>query len=898
MSSSSKPFERVFVQAKDAKKKAYAYHAHDYREVLTVLGANEEGLTEAAVEKRREAYGSNAFTEEKKKYLIVTIFSQLRSPLAFVLLLAAGVTLALEEFIDAGVIMFALTIAVVLGVFQEGKASRAFNKLKQSQTQVATVLRRGAKQEIAAEDLVVGDIVILQSGMQIPADMRLIRAKQLSINEAPLTGEWKTVDKQTDAVKVGTPFAEQTSMAWKGTFVAEGYGRGVVVAVGDATAVGKLATEVRDVVEVSTPLQHEMERVSKIMLIIIGTLVGLIFLTGLAQGMSLHDILLISIAIAVAAVPEGLPAAVTIILAVGMEALLKRGGLVRNLLAAETLGSTTYVLTDKTGTLTEAKMQPVAIIAGEGESVLKTDFTGNLLVEKLFQTSLAAVDAYTDKSKRTPVIRGDAVEQSILKQAKELGITEENTPYRNGRIDYLAFTSEQRFAAGLSEMGDEGFVLSVNGAPEFLLAHAGKIFTEKGAVSMSDAHCEQILAEIKKHTEGGKRLVAVGYKDVTYDDIPEHDPLLLNELVFLGVVVLDDPVRVGVKDAIAGVQSAGAEVLLITGDNPQTAFSIATQVGIATADDGVLTGDDLETLSDEEILLALQYVKVFARVLPKQKMRIAMILQQKGEVVAMTGDGINDAPALQRANIGIAIGSGTEVAKEASDLVLVDDTFATIYSAIEEGRRVIANLRKVVGYLLSTSLSEVTLIGAALLVSAPVPILPAQILWANVIEEGLMSVAFAFEKGEKGAMKRKPRDIHEEGLLSKDTIWFIALVVTVLSILTLTLYFYVRTLNLPIETLRSVMFLSVSFDSLFMAFAFRSLTVPVWRIPLTTNLFFIGSFLVSASLLAVVLTVPLFQYLLSYTPLPANLIYLVIAFSAASLMVIELAKWVFFESKD
>lgn len=897
MSGSSKEQVKT-VCPPDNQPKSYAYHAHDHREVMTFLDTKEEGLSDAEVKIRHTKYGSNRFTEEKKAGLFSTVIKQVRSPLAFVLVIAFAITFILEEYIDAGVIALALGIAVLVGVLQEGKASKAFAKLAKSQTHEATVLRSGGKHLINAEELVVGDIVILQSGMQVPADMRLFRAKQLSINEASLTGEWQAVDKHEQPVPVGTPFAEQASMAWMGTYVAEGYGSGVVTAIGDNTAVGRLASDLKEIDEVKTPLQHEMEKVSKVMLMIIIGLVTLIFIIGLVEGHSLHDMLLMSIAISVASVPEGLPAAVTIILAVGMESLLKRGGLVRNMLAAETLGSTTYVLTDKTGTLTEAKMQVTGVIVPSGEYVSDDNFNSSNEIKELFSVSLCAADAYTEEVAGKKVLRGDPVEKAILKQAKELDITETNSRHRNNRVDYLAFTSEQRYAAGLAEIESGQFVLCVNGAPEMLLQYSSTMLTTEGEVSLSLENIESIGKAIEQETKTGKRLVAVGYKPVSYNDIPEFDPDVLEGLVFAGVLVCEDPVRSGVKEAIAGVQGAGAEVVLITGDNPQTALNIAIQAGVATPESGVLTGKELEDMSDEEILLALENVKVFARVLPKQKMRIAMILQQKGEIVAMTGDGINDAPALRRANIGVAIGSGTEVAKESSDLVLVEDSFATIYSAIEEGRRIIANLRKIVGYLLSTSLSEVTLIGTALLVGAPVPILPAQILWANIIEEGLMSVAYAFEKGEPGAMKRKPQDIHDEGILSRDMLWFIAFVVTVLSMLTITLYLYVRSLHLPIETVRSIMFLSVAIDSLFMSFAFRSLGTPIWRIPLSNNWFFVGSFLLSVLLLVLALTVPFMQYVLSYEPLSWNYIGLVTAFSLASLTVIEIAKWLYFERKD
>jgi len=886
------------VHHKDVQEKTYAYHAHDYREVVTVLGSTEDGLTESEVRKRQKESGSNLFTQAKEETLFSRIFEQLTSPIVFVLLLAFALTGALGEYIDAAVIALALLVAVVVGVLQEGKASRAFEKLSKSQVTVATVMREGKKHQINASELVLGDLVVLQAGIQIPADLRLLRSKQLTVNEATLTGEWLAVKKSVEAVAVGTPFAEQSSMTWMGTFVSEGYAMGVVTAVGDQTAVGQLAKSVREVEEVDTPLQNEMKRLSRIMLYIVGTLVSCIFVIGLIQNHTLHEMLLMSIAIAVASIPEGLPAAVTIVLAVGMDALLKKGGLVRNLLAAETLGSTTYVLTDKTGTLTQAIMSVTDVLVEDGQLVPSEDFADFQQVQTLLDVSLTAADAYTEEKFDRSVVHGDSVEVAVLEAAASIGISENVDSLRSDRIDYLSFTSENRYAAGLAEEGDT-FRLCVNGAPEYLLKKAHTILRGGGEEEvLSDEARLHISQAINKFTLEGKRLIAVGYKKVTYDDIPEADPALLDNLVLAGVLIIDDPVRKGVSKAIAGVQSAGARVVLITGDNPQTALAIAQEVGIAGENDVALTGDDIVSLSDEELLVALEEVSVFARVLPNQKMRIAMVLQKKGEIVAMTGDGINDAPALRRANIGIAIGSGTEVAKEASDLVLVNDSFETIYSAIEEGRRIIGNLRKIVGYLLSTSLTEVALFATALLTSSAAPILPAQILWANMMEEGLMSVAFAFDKSDKNSMKRKPRDIHEEGLLSRGMIAFIAFVVTVLSMITVALYLYVKHLGIPLDEIRSVMFLAVSVDSLFLSFAFRSLTVPVWKIPLHTNMFFIGSFLFSVAMLALVLTIPFFQYLLSYTPLPLELIGLVIAAGIGSLLIIEIGKFLFFENKD
>lgn len=849
--------------------------------------------------------GQNVFSEYGRPGFFTHLFDQIKSPFALVLLLAFVITLVLHEYIDAVVIAFALLIAVGLGVFQEGKASRAFEALAQSQQHRATILRDGERHEVDAAEIVVGDIVELEAGAQVPADMRLVKTKQLTINEASLTGEWLAVNKHAETILIGAPFVEKTNMAWKGTYIASGHGVGVVVAIGDQTEVGKIAEKLSTITDSKTPLQREMLRVSNIMLGIIGVLVMCIFILGILSGGTFEEMFLMAIAIAVASIPEGLPAAVTVVLAVAMESLLKRGGLVRSLLAAETLGSTTYVLTDKTGTLTEAKMAVTSLVVASDASTAKIlalgDWKQSEHARTLFDTALCASDAYIEKDEHDSdlfTIKGESMERAMLEAAQRVGVSTTGDSARAARTDYLAFTSENRFAAGLFPHVD-AMRLCVNGAPEYLLEAATSVHTEDEVVPMSAALQKQFADAIEAHTKRGERLVAVAYKAVDWDEIDEERTTqVLEEIVFMGLLVFHDPIREGVRESIEGVRRAGAQVRLVTGDNPNTARSVARMVGILPSDDAdaeVCSGDDIALMDDKTLWKTLKHVYVFARVLPQEKMRIATILQERGEVVAMTGDGVNDAAALRKADIGIAVGSGTEVAKEASDLVLVNDSFSIIYAAIEEGRRVVSNLRKVVGYMLSTSMSEVLLIMAALLIGAPAPLVPTQILWANLIEGGLMSVAFAFEPGEKRAMEQKPYNVRTSGVLSRDMLGFMILVGSITGGLLIALYLFLQSLGASLSEIRSAMFLAVTIDSLFITFSFRSLTVPFWKISLKSNLFFLGAFVFSFGLFILVLTIPFLQYLLSYEPLPFFDIMLLIGFGIATLATIEGAKWIFFE---
>jgi len=873
------------------------------QEVLKTLQTSKEGLASESVEDRKRVYGTNEFEKKDPNPFYKRVFDQLKSPLIAVLVIALLITFVLGEYVDAIVICLALLVAVLLGLYQEERASKAFEVLVSSQKKFVFVIRDGKRHEVNVTDIVPGDIVVLQGGMWVPADLRIIEDKNLSINESALTGEWLAVEKSSESVDEKIALAARSSVAYMGTYVATGHGLGVVTHIAHATELGKLADELTSIENEKTPIQIQMSHVSKLMLWVILVLVVGIFVIGIIRGEELQEMLLTAIAIAVASIPEGLPAAVTIVLAVGMEAVLKKGGLVRNLLAAETLGSTTYILTDKTGTLTQGKMALHDVVyegCNTGHKDRVCAWEEDEYAKELLDTALCATDAFYDEcenSEKAMVSKGDPVERAILEAAYQFGITTQGSSARGSRVDYLAFESENRFAAGLALRGKQ-HKLCINGAPDLLLEKASKVFIEGKSVKMTSSVKARIEKIINTETASGKRLIAVAYANKKTDSIPEDPKDILTNITFGGVFVFSDPVRSEVGQAVRDVKSAGIKVRLVTGDNAQTALSIANEVGIAKEGEEVIVGSDIETMTDEELLKIVKTSHVFARVLPNQKMRLVKVLQRNQEIVAMTGDGINDAPALRKANIGVSVGSGTEVAKESSDLVLVKDSFATIRFAIEEGRRIVSNLRRIVGYLLSTSLAEVVLIGGAVIVGGPIPLAPAQILWANLIEEGFMSVAFAFEQGAKGAMKRKPRNVHKEGILNKTMIVFVSLISVIVGILLFAMYITMHLMEVPFETMRSLLFLAITVDSLFIAFSFRSLTVPVWRIPLFVNKYFIGSFLLNVALLFIVLSVPVFQNLLSYTPLEAKWFAVAIAYGATTMLATEVAKHFFFQRKS
>jgi Ca2+-transporting ATPase len=864
----------------------------------------ETGLTSTQATEQFERIGPNAIREGRQVGMFGKVLKQFKNPLVFILLGAGVATLILHEYLDMIVIFVAVAINVVVGTFQEERASRAFEKLNQSQERSATVIRDGKKQVLPAEKLVPGDIVVIEVGAYVPADIRLVEAKNLTLNESVLTGEWVAVSKDPAPIEQEVPLAEQRNMAWMGTLVATGYGKGIVVESGSQTQVGIIAVQLISIDERTTPLEANIKHIAQFLLYVVVGAVGVLFLLGIFRGQPMGEMVLVAIAVAVATIPAGLPAAVTVVLALGMEAILKRGGLVKNLLAAETLGSTTIILTDKTGTLTEAKVRLAGLhtlesIRSKTNDVCEDD-------RKLLRMGVLASDAFVEEnpdSSEELIVQGRAIEKAVVLFGLELGYTQEMMKESHPRVDYLPFESERRFRGTGS--GREQFKhnrLYLSGVPEFLIERSLFVYKNGKREEMNARDRNQFLELQRRKSAEGYRFIGVAYRDVSWDRLPvlsdEEDAEKLCEgITFMGIIAFDDPVRADVAQSIAEVQGAGARVVMVTGDGPDTAGKVARDVGIAAVHDEILLGTDLEEMDDAALYQAIMRVPVFARVLPTQKLRIAHVLKSHGEVVAMTGDGVNDAPALRSANIGVAVGSGTEVAKEAADIVLLNDSFSIIVAAIEEGRRIIDNLKKIVSYLISTSFSEIFIIGGALVFGAPLPLLPTQILWANIVEEGLMSFAFAFEKKDPQLMRRNPRSDETKTIMIPEVRRLIFTVSAITGVFLVGLYFYLLDRGFDIGFIRTIMFATLSIDAIFFSFSLKSFDTPIWRISLFSNRFLLVAMLVSVALLLLALTFPPLMYLLSLSPLTPWAVALLSGVGLFNLLTIELAKFFFFERK-
>jgi calcium-translocating P-type ATPase len=745
------------------------WHALEHERAAALLETRPTGLSPGEVEARLARYGFNALPESKPTSALVVLLHQVRSPLIYILVLAAVVTVIIGEYIDAAVIAAVVLLNTGIGFVQERKAEASVRSLMKLVSPVARVLRDGREKEVASRDLVPGDVVLLESGAKVPADLRLSATTALAIDESLLTGESVPAAKQAGLLEVAASVADRRNIAYTGSIVTTGRGRGYVVATGATTELGLIAEQIQDEVSAATPLQRRMNRFAKIVSVVVGLGALATFALGLAMGEQATDMFMVAVAFAVATIPEGLPVVLTITLATGVRRMAQRNAVLRRLPAVETLGSTTVIGSDKTGTLTENRMTVVELWAaghtqrlepdalddahepvGEGSTAYPTLLAGVLANE-------AELYGAGDEGER----QGDPTEVALLVAARRLGVSHERM-----REDYVSraeipFEPENQYSASI-RVKDGRCVVFVKGAPERVLSMCDSMMTGDGVAQLDETTVLEAAASMATR---GLRVLAMAYRELPDDDAPLRGHP--ERLCFAGLVGMLDPPRAGVAQAILGCQRAGIRVLMITGDHAATARAIGEQLGIASGDTPPLTGREMTTMSDAQLEERVKDVSVFARVAPDQKLAVVRALQRRGEVVAVTGDGVNDAPALKAAEIGVAMGrSGTDVARDAADMVLTDDNFVSIYAAVEEGRVTFDNVRKVTFFLISTGAGLMVAILATLALGWPLPFAPAQLLWLNLVTNGLLDVALAFEPGERGVLERPPRRPNE-GIVSK-----------------------------------------------------------------------------------------------------------------------------------
>lgn len=848
-----------------------------HEEVISQMETNiDMGLSEAEAEDRLRIYGNNTIETHTHSSWFSIFIRQLASPLILILMGAVVVTLFIGHFHDAGFISIAVIVNTLLGFYQEHKAEKAIHELKTYLRQRARVIREGKEYDKDVEGFVPGDVVRISQGNRVPADGRLIFTNDLQVDEAVLTGESLPVVKTVEPVSEDATLGDQTCMVFAGTLVTQGVGTLVVCRTGKDTEFGKIASLIASNEHEETPLQKAIKHFSIKASIILGTLTLTVFTVGIFSGYSVLQMFLTSVAIAVSAIPEGLPIALTVILSVGVQRMAHRKGVVRKLVAAETLGGTTIILTDKTGTLTEARMELTATIP------LDTIDENTLLVRGLLSTRVIIENPDED-----PIhwrMDGTIMEKALVKGAGLLNIrTDNNTP--SEVIQSLPFNAVNKFSASLVREGSSHMV-TVFGAPDILLSHT----------SLSTEEKNNIHARIEELASTGKRILGIGHKNVELsDNFSITKDLDISSLTLDGLFVFNDPVRAGVKDALMRVTKAGVRTVLMTGDHVGTAKAIAKEVGFTIDEKSVLDASELRTLSEEDLKARLPFLQVVSRVTPFDKLRIAKLYQEAGEVVAMTGDGVNDAPSIKQADVGIAMGSGTEVSRSVADLVLLDDNFETIVAAIEEGRQIMGNIRKVLVYLLSNVTDGLILIGGSLVFGLTLPLNPLQILWVNFFSGSFPAIALAFER-EDGVLHSKPQKM-SGGLFSPLMKFLILTIGISTSALLFVLYWGLLILGFEEQLVRTFIFASFATYTLFVSLSIRSLEKSIFSYPLLSNTYLLWGIGIGLTLTALGIYLPILQSLFQTVPLPFTWVLAVFSLGILNIAIIETGKFAFRKSK-
>jgi len=887
---------------REGKDTEMSWYQLETKEVLQKLKTSEEGLTDDEARARLSEYGTNVFAREEKTSKLKILLHQFTSPLIYILMAAGIVTVLLHEYVDAGVIMAVVMLNAVIGYVQEYKAEESMRALKELVLPKARVIREGREREVPSGDLVPGDVVMIASGGKVPADLRLIRTIELKVDEAALTGESIPAGKVTAPIEEEnlTP-GDQKNMAFTGTIVVSGRGTGVVVETGFDTILGQIAEEVGQVEVLKTPLQEKLEKFAKFIgLFVIGFSV-IVLGVGLSYGERLSEMFGVAVAIAVSAIPEGLPVAVTIAMAIGVARMARRRAIIRKLPAVETLGSTTVICSDKTGTLTKNQMTVRLIYDGQHAfEVTGSGYEpkGDILHEELplriserknlqlvLRIGLLCNESEIYQEEGVYRVEGDPTEGALIVSAMKIGLNpiEEKESYPE--LAVLPFESERGYMATLHRHGDRKYIF-VKGAPEQLLDMCTECMLEGGF------RAKDIVKVSSDFAKQGMRVLAMGFKEVpqnkeelTHKDIEEG-------IVYAGLQGMIDPARPEAIEAIGDCKGAGIRTIMITGDHAITAVAVSKKLGIGSEEPEVLEGKELETISDPELFGRVKQVSVYARVSPQHKLRITQQLQKHGEVVAVTGDGVNDAPALKAAHIGIAMGkTGTDVAKEASDMVLADDNFATIFSAVEEGRVVYDNIKKVTLFLVSCGLGELLAILFTIIARLPIPYIAVQILWLNLVTNGLQDVALAFEPGEKGILKRPPRS-PRESILSRLMVRRTLLMGIILAAGTLFVFISRLESGVTVERARTAALTTMVFFQFYQAFNCRSETQSVFRMSLLGNPFLLFSLAAAFFAQLAVLYVPALQWVFRTVPLSIGEWLQIAVVTSTVILGVEIDKWI------
>jgi len=886
------------------------YHQLPLQELFNSLQTSTAGLSEKEVALRLEKFGINKLPLTKRFSIFTLLLNQFKNPLIYILLVALAISFVTSHNVDAWIILTVVLISTSVGFLQEYKANTALLALGKLITYKAKVFRNGEEIIIPQERVVPGDIILLTAGDRIPADARLFEAQNFEVIEATLTGESIPSNKNIDVLPENTPLADRENMVYFGTVVARGRGQAIVTATGQKTELGHIANLIKETRSEKTPLQNQLDHFGKIigqLLIVVNIF---IFGLGVLTGKPLFEMFLTSVAVVVAAVPEGLLPALTVILAISMQRLTRHKGLVRQMLAAETLGSISVICTDKTGTLTQGEMKISEIIT-EQTTIYSDGVNFTAIVDPTANASYVtalkigllcnnAIIENPEKELKEWTIIGDPTDKALLIAGRSIGFNKEELEKNESRIAEIAFDSEYKLMATLhslspaqkikSQQSNYDHVIYAKGAPENILALASAIDVEGNIITLTENKKIDIQKQYEKLTSSGLRVLAIAYKlQGVINDSEKFNKNNLTDLVFVGLIALKDPLRLEAKGVIQLCQSAGIRPIIITGDHKLTTIAIVQELGIKVTTENVLEGADLNELSDEQLQESVKKNIIFARVEPRHKIRIVSALQANGEIVAMTGDGVNDAPALKKADIGVAIGSGTDVAKETADLVLLDNNFKTIIEAVRRGRITFNNIRKVVLYLLTDAFSEMTIVGGSIILGLPLPILPAQILWIKLIEDAAPAMSLSFDEIDEDVMNELPRK-KSEPILNRQ---FKKLIIFYALIMDLTLfgifYYFWQTSN-DLDYARTITFVGLGLTSLFYIYSVRGLKYSILKLNPFSNKFLTLTTIASTLLMLIAIYLPFLNRILHTVPLGVKEWIVLLSYAMLSIVVYEIGK--------
>lgn len=863
----------------------------DTEDAIKKLETSEKsGLSSEEASRRLEKYGRNELEKGKKKSLASKFIEQFKDPMILILIGASILSAFVGEIEDTFIILAIVLINSILSVYQEGKAEAAIEALQKMSAPNAKVIRDGRTIELPSPELVPGDIIILETGSIVPADIRIITSSNLQIDESSLTGESVPVEKDAQAVYEGEmEIGDRENIGHSSTIVTYGRGTGLVIGTGTNTEIGKIASSLMAYEDEQTPLQKRLAGLSKLLGIIVIVVCLVVLGVGLLYNMEFIEILMTSVSLAVAAIPEGLPAIVTIVLSLGMSRMAENNAIVKKLLAVETLGTTTVICSDKTGTLTQNQMtvtkayvngevidvsgagyEPIGEFSKNEENVNPKDISG---LDVLMGISTLVNDADLKEDNGSYVMIGDPTEGALLSFSEKAGINQEDYNEKYPRIDEIPFDSDRKMMSTFHNgFISENTVSVTKGAPDIIIERSSKILLNGEEVEFTPELKEKVLEMNKTFARSALRVLAYAYKN--WDSVPEEKTPenVETEMTFVGLTGMIDPPRAEVKDAIAECKLAGIVPIMITGDHLDTAYAIGKDLGIAENENQAIMGRELNSMSEDEIREVVKEKRIFARVSPENKVQIVSALRQNGEIAAMTGDGVNDAPALKKADIGIAMGiTGTDVAKNTAEVILTDDNFATIVNAVEEGRIIYSNIKKFVSFLLSCNIGEVLIVFIAIILNLPVPLTPKQLLWLNLVTDSFPAMALGVEPGEEDIMEDPPRS-PSEPLLDRETVKILAIQSIGITIATLAAYWYglrhYGTENL--NGARTMAFVTLILAELLRSYSARSDKYTIFHLGVFSNKKLVIATILSFLLMLAVLYIPVLADLFDTIPVHAD----------------------------